>query len=420
LGRAISKLYFFVFFSEKIFSQSIKMNGSVVDFLEKRWQKQLEDRQAQGLLRTLQSPAGRIDFYSNDYLGLARSEVLRVQIAEVQARFFPHIPPDWGATGSRLLAGNTDFAEDLEAFIAQFHGAEAGLLFNSGYEANLGVLSTLPQPNDYLLCDELMHASMIDGARLSKANRLIFRHNDLEDLARQLQNIQPMLRSEATVWVAVESVYSMDGDQAPLPQLAEICAQYQAHLIVDEAHATGVFGPCGEGLVAALGLAQQVAVRVVTFGKALGCHGAIVLGSQTLRRFLINHARSFIYTTAAPLHSLVAVRAAYECLIFQKISNKNLQHLIAYYRDQSQRNETLGIVLDSHSAIQGVLVSGQSACRQLAAHVQLAGFDVRPIVWPTVPKGQERIRLCLHDFNTAVEIDELLTTLFSYFIPNHS
>ena len=193
--------------------------------------------------------------------------------------------------------------------LADFHKAESGLIFNSGYDANLGLFSCIAKKEDTLICDELIHASIIDGCRLSYANRFRFAHNDVEDLEDKLR------RSKGNIFVAVESVYSMDGDMAPLKEIAAVCKKYNASLIVDEAHATGLFGDQGRGLVSQHGLEQEVFARVHTFGKALGCHGAVILGSETLRNYLVNFARSFIFTTALPVHSLIAVKCAYEMLM---------------------------------------------------------------------------------------------------------
>jgi 8-amino-7-oxononanoate synthase len=262
----------------------------------------LEKRRSAGLLRSLKTPENLIDFCSNDYLGLARSVTLRQTIEQSVAVHSNRLN---GSTGSRLLAGNSALAEELETELAAFHDTEAALIFNSGYDANVGLLASLPQRGDTLLTDDLIHASMIDGARLSVANRFKFRHNDLDDLENRLK------RATGTVYVAIESVYSMDGDLAPLTEIVELCEHYEAALIVDEAHATGVFGPQGGGLVQSLGLQKRVFARVHTFGKALGVHGAAVVGSASLRDFLINFARSFVYSTALPPHSLLAIHSVY-------------------------------------------------------------------------------------------------------------
>lgn len=362
----------------------------------------LNSRQSAGSLRQLRQPTGLVDFCSNDYLGLARSPELREAIAASLGSFAGH--PN-GSTGSRLLAGNTTLAESLEAEIAAFHGAEAALLFNSGYDANIGLLASVPQRGDTLLTDELIHASMIDGARLSYATRHKFRHNDLDDLESKIR------KATGTVYVAVESVYSMDGDLAPLADLCDLCDRYGAALLVDEAHATGPFGPRGEGVVSALGLENRVFARVHTFGKGLGVHGAVVLGSSLLRDFLINFARSFVYTTALPPHSLLAIRAAYEHLQTHTYKIHQLHTLRAFFVQQATGQMPEADWLLTESAIQGLVVPGNEACRAVAADLQASGLDVRPILSPTVPAGRERLRICLHTFNTEAEIFALVQQL---------
>lgn len=365
-------------------------------------QNLLEKRRSAGLFRSLKKPTDLIDFCSNDYLGLARSATLRQRIEQAVAGQATLLN---GSTGSRLLAGNSVLAEELEVGIARFHEAEAALVFNSGYDANVGLLASLPQRGDTLLTDELIHASMIDGARLSLANRFKFRHNDLADLENRLKN------ATGTVYVAIESVYSMDGDLAPLPDIVALCERYEAALIVDEAHATGVFGPNGGGLVQHFGLAQRVFARVHTFGKALGVHGAAVVGSAALRDFLINFARSFVYSTALPPHSLLAIRSVYQFLPQSEALIQRLHALRNYFQQliQAQLPQTEWTSADS--PILGLIVRGNDACRAVATQLQQAGFDIRPIVSPTVPAGRERLRICLHAFNSEQEIERLVQTL---------
>lgn len=360
----------------------------------------LEQRKAQSLFRSLRTKENLVDFCSNDYLGFSKRILLNSDIND-----FPS-----GATGSRLLAGNTKFIEDLEQEIADFHGAEAGLIFNSGYDANVGLLACIPQKNDVLLTDELIHASMIDGARLSYATRYKFRHNDVEDLEKKLQLENNSQLTTHNSFVALESVYSMDGDEANLLEISNLCEKYGANLIVDEAHATGVFGKNGKGLVNELGLENKVFARVVTFGKALGCHGAIVLGSKGLRDYLINFARSFIYTTAAPQHTHESVRQAYQLLKSPDFSNEKLHQLIQFFKKQASQISGLELI-ESSSAIQCIIISGNERCRLVASELQKNGLDIRPIVSPTVPKGKERLRICLHSFNTEEEILKIFEVL---------
>ena len=361
-------------------------------------------RQQSGLLRQLRTAHNSIDFCSNDYLGFARSPELRTAIQRADAN---QIVMQTGATGSRLLAGQTELADAVEGELAAFYQTETALIFNSGYDANIGLLTCLPQVGDTLLTDERIHASMIDGARLNRAIRRRFRHNDLADLENQLRSAS----GPGQVFVAVESVYSMDGDVAPLRDLVDSCDHYGAALIVDEAHATGVYGANGEGLVVALDLQERVLARVHTFGKSLGVHGAAVVGPAILRDYLINFARPFIYSTALPPHSLLAIRCAHEHLKTHPDARGQLHDRLTYFRKRISSVQPGGVWTDSQSPIQCLIVPGNDTARHLAATVQNAGFDVRAILSPTVPAGQERLRICIHAYNTEAEIDRLIETL---------
>jgi 8-amino-7-oxononanoate synthase len=360
----------------------------------------LKQRLDNASLRKLISSGLPVDFCSNDYLGFARSAELRNAInVEVEALQ----PVNNGSGGSRLLSGNTTYTEEAERYIARFHNSEAGLIFNSGYDANVGLLSSLGQKGDTFICDELIHASLIDGARLTHANRYTFKHDDLTDLEAKL-NV-----AKGIIYVIVESVYSMDGDIAPLQHISDLCKFYQANLIVDEAHATGVIGKHGVGLVQSLNLEQHIFARIVTFGKAIGCHGAIVLGGTSLREYLINFARSFIYTTAAPLHNIIAVKCAYKMLEALDHSAE-LNKKIVLFTSLINKLDVSGVTA-SPSAIQTILFPGNSNARNAATELQANGFDVRPILGPTVPEGKERLRICLHLYNTDEEIRNLVLHL---------
>lgn len=367
------------------------MNGE--DFLLNA----LNKRREQHAFRQLRLPGRMADFCSNDYLGLARSE--RVQ--EAALTISRQLPQVHGSGGSRLLAGNYALVEEVEQLLAAFHKAPAGLIYNSGYDANLGLFSSVPQKGDTIIYDQLIHASIRDGIRLSSAQAFSFLHNDMEDLQKKLLN------ATGRIFVAVESVYSMDGDMAPLEDIVALCARQGALLIVDEAHATGVVGERGEGLVQALQLADKCFARVHTFGKAVGCHGAIILGSGTLRDYLINFSRSFIYTTALPPHAVAVIMASYDIFPEMHLEREHLGRLIAQFR--------AGIVperrLDSKTPIQVVMTPGNEQARNMAGKLQSEGLDVRPILHPTVPKGQERLRVVLHSFNTVEEVERLLQTV---------
>lgn len=360
--------------------------------------KQLAQRQEQHAFRQLRLPAaGMVDFCSNDYLGLAQSAAMQESVhALLQARPYMH-----GSTGSRLLAGNYDWIEEAESMLATFHQSTAGLIYNSGYDANLGLFSAVPQKGDTIIYDQLIHASIRDGIRLSRAQAFSFLHNDADDLQKKLQH------ATGNIFVAIESVYSMDGDMAPLKEISTLCEQSGAHLIVDEAHATGVVGVKGEGLVQHLQLQDACFARVHTFGKAVGCHGAVVLGSPHLRDFLINFSRSFIYTTALPAPAVAAIVASYELFPYMYSAREHLRGLINRFRKGVADLSTLY----SETPVQVVLSPGNENTRRLAASLQSAGLDVRPILHPTVPKGKERLRIVLHSFNTTEEVDKLIAAL---------
>jgi 8-amino-7-oxononanoate synthase len=353
----------------------------------------LRRRAELGNLRSLTVVDGLIDFASNDYLGFAsRPEILNA--VDSSGRF--------GSTGSRLLTGNSRLAGDLERQIASFYEAPAGLLFNSGYDANLGLMSCIAERADTILYDQFVHASLRDGIRLSPARSFHFRHNDLDDLRKKIR------QADGRAFIVVESVYSMDGDSPNLVELAEVARQHQASLIVDEAHATGVFGKGGRGRVTELDLQDVCFARIHTFGKALGCHGAIVLGSETLRQFLINFCRPFIYTTFLPDHSLYAIRSAYEMLNDAIVGE--IRDRIGFFVRHIP-SELRHIWIPSHSAIQCFLFPGNARVKAITRELSGAGFDVRPVLHPTVPEGKERIRICLHVFNGESEIERLLNSL---------
>jgi len=351
----------------------------------------LQLRKEEGSLRNLQPENILYDFSSNDYLGFARSFELKESISR-ELEKYPETK--LGATGSRLLSGNTEFAEKLEFELAMVHHAGHGLIFNSGYNANLALFSSVPQKNDTVICDEYIHASVIDGCRLSFATRFNFRHNDMDDLEKKLRN------STGQCYVAVESVYSMEGDLADLLDIAKLCRNYGARLIVDEAHAFGVFGT---GLVDMLEIQHAVFARVVTFGKALGLHGAIVLGSNILREYLINFARPFIYSTAPPFSQLLAIKIAYKRLLSRPNDRILLQSKCSLLKDnlppQHQMHSS-----KNPSAIQCIYAEGNEEALWLSSTLQESGFDIRAIRSPTVPKGKERLRICLHLHNSDEEI----------------
>jgi 8-amino-7-oxononanoate synthase len=358
--------------------------------------KKVEARKNENAFRSLTLREGLTDFFSNDYLGFACDIELYKHIKSAEDRILTTYYN--GSTGSRLLSGNSLLAEQTEKQLAFFFQAERALLFNSGYNANVGVLSSIPQKGDTIIYDELIHASLKDGARLSFAERISFRHNDTEDLERKIQ------KAKGDIFVVIESVYSMDGDQVPLKDIVAVCKKYKACIIVDEAHSTGTIGAEGKGLVIAEQLQDDVDIRIHTFGKAMGIHGACVTGSSLLIDYLINFSRSFIYTTAFSPHSFISVQESFLYLEQhpERISmlHTNIQLFQSYVKDHVH-------YIHSDSPIQVLKVKGNDRVKYIAEQIQKSGFDVRPIVSPTVKKGEERIRFCIHAFNTEKEIQEL-------------
>lgn len=357
------------------------------DFLEKK----LNSRKQDNAFRRLSLPEGKIDFCSNDYLGM----VYHSKLLPGNDRLAT------GSTGSRLLSGNYRLIEETEKKIAGFHHADSGLLFNSGYDANLGLLSSVPQKGDTILYDQLVHASIRDGIRLSFARHFSFNHNDMVDLEIKLG------QSTGTLFIVTETVFSMDGDLCPLADMVRLAEKYKAHLIIDEAHATGVVGKQGEGLVQDLGLEKKIFARMHSFGKACGCHGAIVLGSVVLRDFLINFARSFVFSTSLPEHSVDGINRAYTIFPGMNAEREQLGRLMEQFRQADTGFEKL----DSSTPIQGVLIPGNEAVKKVAGLLQEQNLDVRPILYPTVPLGRERLRIVLHAFNTKEDLTRLINLL---------
>lgn len=361
--------------------------SSLENFLQSKLQQRMDDQS----LRTLKQVNGLIDFTSNDYLGLARSEALYNDVLKKIDSLALHHN---GSTGSRLLSGNSAYHEAVEHKLAAIFKSEATLLVNSGFSANTAVLSSIPQKGDTILYDELAHASIKDGARLSLANRFSFKHNNLDELERKLK------LAAGKKFIVVESIYSMDGDTSPLSQIVTLAERYDAHIILDEAHSTGTLGENGNGLAVSLGLQNKIPIRIYTFGKAMGCHGACVAGSKNLIDYMVNFARPFIYTTALPVHAIATIECAFDFLS----RNIHLQH------DLVKNINTFTSALKnprSKSAIQAIIVPGNENARNIAATLQQNGFDARAVLSPTVAQGAERLRICLHTYNTEQEINRL-------------
>ncbi|PZV34430.1 8-amino-7-oxononanoate synthase [Mesorhizobium kowhaii] len=354
------------------------MNGAPLA----RYEATLQGLARRERLRTL-SPRAGLDFSSNDYLGLAPSKRLGDAVAAAIARGTPV-----GATGSRLLRGNAPEHEQLEADAATFFGADRALFFGSGYIANFALLTALPQKGDLLVLDELAHASMHEGAQAGRAKFVLASHND----ANAVEDAITRWRAEGGVgriWIGTESLYSMDGDRAPLESLIALADRHEAFLVVDEAHATGVWGPDGRGLAAAFEGRDNI-VALHTCGKALGASGALVTGPRTLCDYLVNRCRPFIYATAPSPLMAVAAREALAMLSDEPMRRVQLHEQVAFAGRQLA--ERCGVT-PSGSQIQPFVICDNRRTMAVAAALQARGFDIRGIRPPTVPEGTSRLRI---------------------------
>jgi len=374
----------------------------------KNLSSKLEIRKQNNALRKLAVPNKLIDFSSNDYIGFAKNKAIFEETHQylIENNFIQN-----GATGSRLISGNHKVYKETEDYIAGFHQSESALIFNSGYDANVGFFSSVPQKGDLILYDEICHASIRDGIQLSNAKSYKFKHNDFEDLEKLIQRCQTEL---VEVYIVTESVFSMDGDTPNLEELTQVSNKYNCHLVIDEAHSLGVFGSTGEGLVQMLGLQDQVFARIMTFGKGLGCHGAAILGSLELKEYLINFARSFIYTTGLSPHSVATILIGYKHLQSGKSAVEQLRENIVHFNQEKNLLGLKPMFVRSKSAIQSVIIPGNEKVKSIAYQIQEKGFDVKAILSPTVPQGQERLRFCIHSFNSKEEISEVLGLLSTF------
>ncbi len=362
-----------------------------LDFL----QEKLQDRIEKGNIRTLGGKAGLVDFVSNDYLGLSQNQELAKRIRE---RMDSEGAVPNGGTGSRLLSGNHRFYGAAEQYLQEVFSAESALIFNSGYAANQALVSAVAERGDTILYDQLSHVCLKEGAWLSRAETVSFLHNDLNDLEAKIK------RAKGRVFVLTETVFSMDGDMAPLADLVEVCEQSNAYLIVDEAHSTGVMGPGGAGYMIQKNLHDRIFARVYTFGKGMGVHGACVAGSKILTDYLINFGRPFIYTTSLPPHSVLAIEESFRYLSEHLVLQDELEAKINLFRSRWEKSL-------SHTAIQPVMIGSNKKAREVSMSLQEAGLDVRPILSPTVQRGTERLRISLHVHNTDAEIIHLTDLL---------
>ena len=379
--------------------------------LPKKLQDKLDIRKQDNAFRKLGEPNKLIDFSSNDYLGFATSKTI---FEQAHHYLLDHEIFENGTTGSRLLSGNHNLFQELEQQISKFHNSETALVFNSGYDANLGFFSSVPQRNDIILYDEYCHASIRDGITMSKAKNFKFQHNDLVHLEELIKQV----KDDNDLYIVTESVFSMDGDSPHLVNLSQISKTYAANLIVDEAHAVGVFGNHGNGLINEQQLEDAMFARIITFGKALGVHGATILCNHDLRDYLINFSRPFIYTTALPPHTLATLKLVYTQLATPSLNDntviKKLQQNIAFFKTEIQRLKLQQLFIESDSAIHSCIISGNEPVKHLSNLLQNNGFDIKAILSPTVPKGEERLRICLHSYNSSEEITQVLELLATF------
>lgn len=346
-------------------------------------------------LRSL-APRRGIDFASNDYLAMSSSPRLAAAVQQAIARGVP-----LGSGGSRLLRGNDPEHELLEEEAARFFGSESALFFSAGYAANVALLSTLPQRGDLIVYDELVHASMHEGLRLTRATSVSAAHNDpqsFDDAARDWR----AKGHTGRIWLAFETLYSMDGDMADVAAMAKVAERHEAIMLIDEAHATGVFGPDGRGIAATLdGRPDTVVLR--TCGKAMGCEGALVLGPKVVRDFLVNRGRPFIFSTAPSPLVCAAVREALRILADEPQRREALRALVAH----AERVLAPHGALPSGSQILPLILHEDARTMAVASTLQAKGFDVRGIRPPTVPQGTSRLRISLTLNATAADVDAL-------------
>ncbi|OJT15087.1 hypothetical protein TRAPUB_8344 [Trametes pubescens] len=415
--------------------------------LEDKLNAALTSREKRLIRRRLYDPsadAHLVDFSTNDYLSLSRSPALR-------ARFLARLaaaPDVLGSGGSRLLVNGHAHAA-LEARLARFFRAPAALLFNSGFDANAGFFACVPQPGDAVVFDEHIHASVHDGVRASRvAARVPFAHNSIPSLRAALERLRDerpaLVSGGSSVFVAVETLYSMDGTLAPLLEIVETVEELFPHgngyVVVDEAHSTGVYGPQGRGLVAALGLEDRIFARLHTFGKALAATGAILLVTPLVRDYLLNYARPLIYTTSLSNANIVAAECSFDML--EEGEAQKVRTLVLYTTDaltpQQLSTQLLSLCAHLTTSFAAQLAARRIPTsllsiptelaelptpiipvltphpRPLSAHLRVRGLNARPITWPTVPKGADRVRICLHSQNSVEEVDRLVSAMIEW------
>lgn len=346
------------------------------------------------------APRRGLDFASNDYLGLAQSPMLKRAAQDALDRGVP-----LGSGGSRLLRGNHPEHEALEHEAAAFFGAEAALFMGGGFQANQAIFSTLPATEDLVLHDALIHASAHEGMRMGRAVTREFAHNDIAD-ARRVIDEWKSSGSNGQIWIAVESIYSMEGDLAPLNDLSDLACEYEAILVVDEAHATGIFGTQGKGLAHEL---NAELLTLHTCGKGLGVSGGLICGSRVLIETLINRARPFIFATAPSPFTAALVRSMIGLLEKDSGLVDTARDRVQHAHDEARRCGTAGHVLNSQ--IIPVILGDDGQTMELAAMLNQQGFDVRGIRPPTVPRGTSRLRISITGNVSNADISALFETL---------
>lgn len=373
-----------------------KIRGST---LERRIARELDLLREQGQFRAMEKHdrTAAVNLCSNDYLGLSEDPRLKQAVLEAVAT-----SKAVGSTGSRLLSGNLHEWEEIESEFASFAGTESALYFGSGYAANVGLLSSLLKPGDTVFSDALNHASLIDGIRLSGAEKIIYPHRDLEFLEHQLRDRRD---SSGARVIVTESVFSMEGDIAPIVGLRELGRRYGADLVIDEAHATGVCGPQGRGIASELGLESEMVAIVHTCGKALASAGAFVCGGSALKEHLINRARTFIFSTAMPPYLAGQIHAALRLASAAESERAHLRHIAS-----ALRKGLAAVGLNSGTStthIVPVVLGSNELALRVARELQCSGFAVRAIRPPTVPRGTARLRVSLTSKITLDDIHRL-------------
>lgn len=381
--------------------------------------------------------SGAVDFCSNDLLGLGSTGALRKEFEAELQRYPNH---QLGAGASRMLDGNYSYLETVEQEIADFHGAETGCIVGSGFEANGAIYHSIPRPGDAIVYDELVHASTHDGIKHS--NAMIakpFRHNDVMDMRKVLSDLvaeHPLIRQgKRSILLAVESIYSMDGDFSPLKEMVDVVKEMfpmgNCQFIVDEAHSTGVIGPRGRGLVCELGLEKDIAIRLHTFGKAIGSTGAIILGSKTIKATLVNFGRSIIYTTAPSFIGVAAIRAGYNLLKSgqAQAAQDNIQDLVTHFFSLITESPIYEAAIEKNIISIPLAEDWESQPMQshvvalwvkdrkstwLFFHLVFANISAFPVTFPTVPPGADRIRITFHGNNTVEDVERLVEGILEW------